>query len=209
MECTFKYLQGGIYHCLFNHRTFCIFDPRVVGLEADVIALQIYIYSFFKNKTSYKKRMDFKQIFNTSKPILISVLTTIVITKFANQLSLIKSPIDVHLLSILFCFLLFLLMPIVILMLNKVFDYGLGLKSTLQWGVLALVSAIFAIMFRFFQTTPTVSSHTETEILIGMIAMLIVGYGFFMMFYNALQFYFKVFKFERRITYKTVPAKEN
>lgn len=142
--------------------------------------------------------MKYLDVFNQFKPILISVITTILITKFTNQLSLIKSPIDVHLLTIIFCLLIFLTMPLVFVLLNNIFDYGLGLKSTLQWSVLALASAIFAILFRFFQTTPSLSSHNETEILIGMIITIIVAYGLFMLFYNALQFYFLTFKFEWR-----------
>jgi len=146
--------------------------------------------------------MGYAEIINTGKSILIPTLTTIVVLRITHQISLVKSTVDVHLLAILIFFVILLLMPIIWKLLDSVYDYGLGLKSTLNWSVLALVSAIFAILFSFMNTTPNVTSHGETEILIGMLTMIIAGYAVFMLFYNAIKMFFKVFRYEKRYKLK-------
>lgn len=147
--------------------------------------------------------MGYAEIINTGKSILIPTLTTIVVLRITRQISLIKSTVDVHVLFILIFFVILLLMPIIWKLLGSVYDYGLGLKSTLNWSVLALISAIFAILFSFMQSTPSVSSHSETEILIGMITMIVAGYAVFMLFYNPIKMFFKVFRYEKRSKLKT------
>jgi hypothetical protein len=145
---------------------------------------------------------DYQNIIATGKNILIPTLTTLVVLRITRQISLIKSTVDVHLLAIFLCLVIFLMIPIFWALLNNVYDYGLGLKATLNWSVLALVSAMFAILFSFLQTTPNVTSHGETEILIGMLTMIIAGYAIFMLFYNSVLLFFKTFKFVKRHSIK-------
>ena len=145
---------------------------------------------------------DYQKIIATGKNILIPTLTTLIVLRITHQISLIKSTVDVHLLAIFICLAVFLSIPIFWALLNNVYDYGLGLKSTLNWSVLALVSAMFAILFSFLQTTPNVTSHGETEILIGMLTMILVGYAIFMSFFNSIKIFFKTFKYEKRYKLK-------